>query len=127
MSFSDAAGILKGSNTSATEYLQRTTTNPLKNAFRPELNSALNEPIIAGISAQRAWDTLKNNYNTVATSPVGRLASLQRVDADINEFVLDKALTAVFSQMADVEKDVRANPVRFLTDIATKVFNWAKS
>jgi hypothetical protein len=127
MTFSDAANILKGSNTAATEYLQRTTTNPLKNAFRPELNNALNEPIIAGISAQRAWDTLVGNYNTVANSTVGRLANMQRVNADINEFVLDKALTAVFAQMGDVEKNVRANPVQFLTDIATKVFNWAKN
>jgi hypothetical protein len=51
---------------------------------------------------------------------------MQRVNADINEFVLDKALTAVFAQMSNVEKNVRANPVQFLTDIATKVFNWAK-
>jgi hypothetical protein len=126
MTFSDAVGILKGSNTAATAYLERTTTNPLKNAFRPELNNALNEPIIAGISAQLAWDTLVTNYNTVANSLAGRLANLQAVDADLGEFVLDKALSAVFTQMADVEKNVRANPVQYLTDIATRVFNWAK-
>jgi hypothetical protein len=126
MTFSDAANILRGSNTAATEYLERTTTNPLKNAFRPEMNAALNEPIIAGISAQRAWDTLTTNYNTIANSVVGRLANLQTVDTDISEFVMDKALTAVFTQMADVEKDIRINPVQFLTDIATRVFNWAR-
>jgi hypothetical protein len=126
MTISDAANILKGSNTAATDYLVRTTTSPLKTAFRPELNAALSEPIIAGISAQRAWDTLVTNYNTVANSVVGRLASLQPVNANLNEFVLDKALTAVFTQMAEVEKNVRVNPARFLSDIATNVFNWAK-
>jgi hypothetical protein len=126
MTISDAANILKGSNTAATEYLERTTTVPLKNAFRPELNAALNEPIIAGISAQQAWRTLVTNYNTVANSAVGRLASMQPVNADINEFVLDKALTAVFTQMADVEKDIRANPAQFLSEISKNVFNWAK-
>jgi hypothetical protein len=126
MTFADAAQILKGSNTSATEYFKRTTTDPLKAAFRPELNKALNEPIIAGISAQRAWDTLVTNYNTVANSPVGRLAGLQPVTADMKEFVLDKALTAVFAQMSDVEKNIRVNPILFLSDLATKVFNWAK-
>ena len=126
MTISDAADILKGSNTEATQYLERTTTNPLKNAFRPELNAALNEPIIAGISARQAWDTLVTNYNTVANSAVGRLGGLQPVNADINEFVLDKALAAVFSQMAEVEKNIRANPVQFLSDIATRVYNWAK-
>jgi len=126
MTISDAANILRGSNTAATEYLERTTTVPLKNAFRPELNAALSQPIIAGISAQQAWVTLVTNYNTVANSPVGRLANMQAVNADINEFVLNKALTAVFSQMADVEKNIRANPAQFLSDLATNVYNWAK-
>jgi hypothetical protein len=126
MTIADAANILKGSNTAATEYLERTTTAPLKNAFRPELNAALNEPIVAGISAQQAWRTLVTNYNTVANSAVGRLANMQPVNADISEFVLDKALTAVFTQMADVEKNIRANPAQFLSDIATNVYNWAK-
>jgi len=126
MTISDAANILRGSNTAATEYLERTTTTPLKNAFRPELNAALSEPIIAGISAQQAWNTLVTSYNAVANSAVGRLASLQPVNTDLNEFVLSKALTAVFSEMGNVEKDIRANPVRFLSDISANVFNWAK-
>jgi hypothetical protein len=126
MTISDAVSILKGSNTAATEYLERTTTAPLKTAFRPELNAALSEPIIAGISAQQAWVTLTGNYNAIANSLVGSLANLQPVNTDINEFVLDKALTAVFAEMGDVEKDIRANPARFLSNIATNVFNWAK-
>jgi hypothetical protein len=126
MTISDAANILRGSNTAATEYLERTTTDPLKNAFRPELNAALSQPIIAGISAQQAWSTLVTNYNTVANSTVGRLAGMKPVNADINEFVLGKALSAVFLQMADVEKNIRANPARFLSDISTNVFNWAR-
>jgi len=126
MTISDAANILRGSNTAATEYLERTTTTSLKAAFRPELNAALNEPIIAGISAQQAWVTLASNYNTVANSLVGSLANLQPVNADINEFVLDKALTAVFTEMGDVEKNIRANPARFLSSLSTNVFNWAR-
>ena len=126
MTFSDAANILKGTNTAATQYLERTTTDRLKTAFRPELNAALNESIIAGISAQQAWTTLVSSYNTVANSPVGLLASMRPVNADMSEFVLNKALTAVFIQMGDVEKDIRANPVQFLSNLSTNVFNWAK-
>jgi len=126
MNISDAANILKGSNTAATEYLEKTTTDPLKAAFRPELNAALSEPIVAGISARQAWETLVTNYNTVANSPAGRLGNMQPVNADINEFVLGKALTAVFTQMAGVEKNIRADPAQFLSDAAITVFNWAK-
>jgi len=126
MTITDAANILRGSNTAATEYLERTTSAPLIAAFRPELNAALNEPMIAGISAQQAWVTLAGNYNTIANSIVGTLANLQPVNTDIGEFVLSKALTAVFAEMGDVEKDIRANPAQFLSSIATNVFNWAK-
>jgi len=126
MTITDAVNILKGSNTAATEYLARTTTDPLKTAFRPELNAALSQPFIANISAQQAWNTLVTNYNNVANSAVGRLASLQPVNTNLNEFVLDKALTAVFNEMGNVEKNIRANPARFLSDISTNVFNWAK-
>jgi hypothetical protein len=126
MTISDAANILRGSSTSATEYLERTTTAPLITAFRPELNAALNEPMIAGISAQQAWVTLAGSYNAVANSIVGSLANLQPVNADISEFVLSKALTAVFAEMGDVEKNIRANPAQFLSSISTNVFNWAK-
>ena len=126
MTITDAANILKGSNMAATGYLQRTTTDRLKTAFRPELNAALSESIIAGISAQQAWSTLVTSYNTVANSPVGLLGSMKPVNTDINEFVLDKALTAVFNQMGNVEKDIRANPVQFLSSLSANVFNWAK-
>jgi len=126
MTITDAVNILKGSNTGATEYLERTTTEPLKNAFRPELNKALSQPIIAGISAQQAWETLVKNYNTVANSPAGKLSSMQPVNSDLNEFVLEKALTAVFVEMAGMEKDIRANPAKFLSTVSASVFNWAK-
>ncbi|WP_461246164.1 DUF4197 domain-containing protein [Treponema sp. R6D11] len=126
MTISDAANILKGSNTAATEYLEKTTTDPLKNAFRPELNKALSEPIVGGISAQQAWGTLVTNYNSVANSAVGKLSNMKPVNSDINEFVLDKALVAIFSEMANEEKNIRANPMQFLSDVSAKVFNWAK-
>jgi hypothetical protein len=133
MTIPDAANILKGSNIAATEYLKKTTTDPLKDAFRPELNKALKEPIIAGISAQQSWETLTNAYNNAAelynNTPLvilGVTPPMEPVNADINEFVLDKALTAVFNEMGEVEKKIRDNPAQFLTDTAKKVFEWAK-
>jgi hypothetical protein len=131
MTISEAANILKGSNTAATEYLKTTTTTPLKNAFSPELDAALNEPIIAGISAQKSWETLTTTYNTAAETYNKTIASslfgrMELVNSNINEFVLDKALTAVFNEMGEVEKKIRENPAQFLTDTAKNVFDWAK-
>jgi hypothetical protein len=130
MTISDAANILKGSNTAATEYLKTTTTTPLKNAFSPELDKALSKPIIADISAQKSWETLTTTYNTAAETynkTIGLFGTrMELVNTDINEFVLDKALTAVFNEMGEVEKKIRENPAQFLTDTAKKVFDWAK-
>jgi hypothetical protein len=130
MTISDAADILKGSNTAATEYLKTTTTIPLKNAFGPDLNEALSKPVIAGISAQESWDTLTTTYNDIArayNNTVGLFGTrMELVNTDINEFVLDKALTAVFNEMGEVEKKIRENPGQFLSDTAKKVFEWAK-
>jgi hypothetical protein len=128
MTISDAANILKGSNTAATEYLKTTTTTPLKNAFSPELNEALSKPIIANISAKQSWDTLKTTYNTIAetNNKIPFVPRMELVNADISEFVLDKALTAVFNEMGEVEKNIREDPAKFLTDTAKKVFDWAK-
>lgn len=41
MSFQDAVGILKGSDTSATVYLKGKTTHPLTEAFRPVIETSL--------------------------------------------------------------------------------------
>ena len=126
MTFSDAAAILKGSDTEATDYLTDKTTDSLKLAFGPNLNDALNKSIFGDISAQSTWDRIVNPYNAIVNSNANLLLHWDPVDTSLGDFVLDKALTSVFNEMAEEEKKIRANPMQFLSDAATKVFNWAK-
>lgn len=60
-------------------------------------------------------------------------SSLDGINTDLGDFILEKALTEVFKEMAVVEKKIRDDPLGFLsdvigalTDIAKKVFEWAK-
>ena len=134
MSFTDAAAILKGSNTEATDYFKRTTTSALVAAFSPALNTALGKNIVGNISALSAWNNVVSPINTFSTAlPTRALAQrlgITPINSNLSEFVLDKAITAVFNEVADVEKDIRADPLKFLSkgvsSNSTKVFEWAK-
>ena len=149
MTFVDALGILKAEpeTAAATQYLQISTTDPLKDAFGPKLDAALGSSIVGSISAKSAWDNLTSTYNNFANHPPLHPISIalallsiniEPVNTDLSEFVLDRALTAVFTEMAVVEKRIRADPFKFLSDfaatfsgifsdLAAKVFDWAKN
>jgi len=138
MTFADAASILKGTDTAATEYFKLTTTNPLKTAFSPKLDAALDKKIVKNISALSAWNDVVNPYNDFAQkynsaisnilviAAMGQQTPLNIVETNLSEFVLDKALTAVFNEIGVVEKEIRADPIKFLSDVSKKVFDWAK-
>ncbi|MDR2884110.1 MAG: DUF4197 domain-containing protein [Deferribacteraceae bacterium] len=127
MSITDAVGILKGSDTSATEYLKSTTTTDLKDAYRPYMQEALAEPLVAGISADKSWNTLKTSYNKVAGSFVGSFAGMETVESDLDEYVLDQAIQGMFGEVAVQEKEIRANPMAYTSDIIQRVFGYAKA
>jgi len=152
MTIQDALTILKGEKgTEATEYLEATTKTPLKAAFKLVLDPVLDTPIILDVSANEAWTTvityyndfaLKYNtavdvYNSIPALLLPNKTNFKKLDpinTDLGDFVLEKALTAVFTEMAVVEKKIRDDPLGFisdvlgaLTDITKKVFDWAKN
>ena len=64
MSFQDALGILKGSDTAATAYLRDKTTAELTNAFRPVIMQSLEK-----VNATKYWNTLITSYNRITLPP----------------------------------------------------------
>ncbi len=122
MTISDAMGILKGNESAATEFLKRNTSNDLQNAFRPKIKTSLDKKLVANLSAAQSWKTLADNYNKVASSSVGRAANLQTVNANLENYVTQKALDGLFLKLADEEKLIRKNPAARVNDILRKVF-----
>ena len=136
MTFEDAVAILKGSNTEATDYFRKKTTVPLTEAFSEVLDEALGTPIVSNISALSAWNGVVNPYNNFLAQPATQLAMVvlgvnwKPVETNLSKFVLEKALNAVFNEIAEMEKKIRDDPKKFITDlfsdISAKVFDWVK-
>lgn len=112
MSFDDAMGVLTGGKGAATSYLKKTTTTALTNAFKPKIQASLDQ---VGFTAN--WTTLVNEYN--------KLPLVTKMNPDLNDYVTQKALTALFSKVEEEENLIRENPVKRTTDLMKKAFAYA--
>jgi len=108
MTVTDAIGILRGADTAATAYLKRTTSAPLTSAFKPVIDSSLQKT-----DATKHWTSLVNAYNKF---------SFQKLNPSLSDYVTEKALTGIYSQIALEEKNIRQNPAARATDLLKKVF-----
>ena len=104
----DAAGILKGGDFSATNYLKSKTTNNLTEAFRPVIEQSL-----AKVNATRYWNTVFSTYNRF---------SLQKVNTDLSGYVTEKALQGIYHEIGLQEQKIRKDPMAQTTELLKKVF-----
>lgn len=109
MTITDAANILRGSDTAATSYLKASTTSALTAAFRPIVDSSLSK-----VDATKYWSTLTTTYN--------QLPLVKKVETDLTTYVTDKALQGLFYEIGAEEKQIRKNPAERTTDLLKKVF-----
>ncbi len=122
MTIQDGMAILKGSNTSATNYLKSKTYNQLKSAFAPKINNSLNKKLVGSVSTNQAWSQTTTLYNKVA-SFIGK----PKVNTNLGDYVTRKALDGLFLKVGEEEKKIRANPYQYTSDIIKKVFGYAKN
>jgi hypothetical protein len=122
MSIADAFGILKGEDNAATLYLQNKTYSQLQELFLPKVKASLDKKLVANISTNESWDLLSKNYNTVANSFAGKIANLEAIDSQLDQYVTDKALSALFIKVAEEEKQIRKDPLKRVNDILKRVF-----
>lgn len=108
MSFQDALGILRGGDFAATDYLKRTTTIELTNAFRPVIDRSLTK-----VNATKYWKDVFSVYNRFSSNPV---------NTDLNAYVTERALAGLFHHIGLEEQQIRRDPVARVTDILKKVF-----
>jgi len=112
MSFSDAMSILTGGNGAATNYLKQTTSSALQTAFKPQIEQSLNQ---VGFTAH--WSDLVNTYN--------KIPLVTKQNPDLNQYVTDKAMKALFDRVEIEENAIRSDPSKRLTDLMKKAFNYA--
>lgn len=108
MTITDAMGILKGSDTAATTYLQQKTTTSLTNSFKPIIENALQKT-----EATKQWNNLISTYNKF---------SFKKINPDLAGYVTEKSMSGIYQQIAIEEKEIRKNPLARSTELLKKVF-----
>ncbi len=109
MSFDDARAILTGGDDAATQYFRRATSTDLTAKFLPIVKQAT------------AKVELADKYNDYA----GKAASmglLDKKDANLDQYVTQKALDGLFLMVAEQEKAIRKDPISTGSALLKKIF-----
>jgi hypothetical protein len=123
MTITDAFNILHGDDTAATHYLRQTTWTSLYQLFQPDINTSLDKPLVAGVSANESWNTLTTAYNdNVVNTIVGQIAGLTPVTTGLSNYSTGRALDGLFYKIGEEEKDIRNDPAARINDILKQVF-----
>ncbi len=109
MTFTDARNILLGNDTSATTYLQNTTSAQLYAKFNPVVKNSLGK-----VGADKVWNQIITKYNAVPL--------VKKVNPDLNDYVTNQAMNGVFKMVAVEEKDIRNNLSARTSDLLKRVF-----
>lgn len=109
MSVTDARNILMGSDSSATQYLQKTTSDSLYAKFYPVVESSLKK-----VGADDAWNNITMKYNAIPF--------ISKINPDLKDYVTTNALKSVYKKIAIEEKLIRNNLQERSSDLLRKVF-----
>lgn len=113
MTIQDAAGILKGNEDAATQYLKKTTSSPLKDKFLPVVKNSLSK-----VNATKYYADLITTYN--------KIPLVQKMNPNLDEYATDKAIAGLFVMIAKEEKNIRSNPGARTSELLKKVFGSQK-
>jgi hypothetical protein len=109
MTFQDARNILMGSDNAATQYLQRTTYQPLYDKFNPKMVTALDK-----VGANDLWRKAADAYN--------KIPLVTKVNNDLDDYITKESLKGLFLKIEEEEKNIRRNPRARTTELLKKVF-----
>ena len=110
MTLSDAIGLVRNGDTSATHFFREKTTEKLMAAFTPVIKSSLDK-----VNATKYYGDMVNKYNNFPTT-------FKKINPDLTGFVTLKATEALFDMVAKEEKNIRNNFAARTTDLLKKVF-----
>lgn len=110
MTLADAISLVRGSDTSATNYFRVKTIDKLIAAFSPVIKSSLDK-----VNATRYYGDVINTYNSFPTT-------VNQLNPDLPSYVTMRATNALFDLIAKEEKNIRENPLARTTEILRKVF-----
>ena len=98
-----------GNDSSATNYLQNTTSTSLQAKFTPVIQNSYTR-----VGADKIWSEIITKYNS--------LPLVKKVNPNLTEYTTSKAMEGVFKMIAVEEKDIRTNLNARSSDLLKKVF-----
>lgn len=113
MTLSDAIGLIRNGDTSATHFFREKTTSKLMAAFAPVIQSSLQK-----VDATKYYGDMVNKYNNFPTT-------FRKLNPDLTSYVTQRATDALFNLIAKEEVNIRTNFAARTTDLLRKVFGGA--
>ena len=110
MTLSDAIGLVRNGDTSATHFFREKTTDALSTAFLPVIKSSLDK-----VQATKYYGDIVTRYNNFPTT-------FKKINPDLPGFVTGRAINALFDLVAQEERNIRQNIAARTTEILRKVF-----
>jgi len=98
MTITDAMGIVRGSDTAATDYFRQHTEAELRQKYLPIIQNNLRE-----IGFYTQYQQLLSAYKQLPLS--------NKPDLDLEQHVLTQSLKALFTQVGEEEKAIRKDPI----------------
>lgn len=109
MTFMDAKSILMGNESSATNYLQNSTSSALYGKFSPVIKNSFTK-----VGADKVWANIITKYNSIPL--------ITKVNPDLTDYVTNQAMNGVFKMVAVEEKNIRTNITSRTSVLLQKVF-----
>lgn len=111
MSVKDALTIMQGAQNAATLYFRQHTETALRQRFLPVISRATDQT------------GLTSTYKTIDQS-INKIYPANSYTVDIDNYVLDHAMDALFDRIAVEEKLIREQPVKRTTELMKTVFGY---
>ncbi len=112
MTFQDAMNILLGGDGAATNYLMKSTSSEIKKMYNPVIGQSLSQ-----VNATKYWGDVTQAYNAIPF--------VKQVNPNLEDYVTDKAMEALFAQVKVQESLIRKNPLERSSALLKKVFGYA--
>lgn len=109
MSVADAKAILTGGDDAATQYFKKTTAAPMAERFLPIVKKATEDVQLA------------QQYNKFAELG-SKYGMVKKEQANLEQYVTQKALDGVYLMMAKEEAAIRKDPIGQASSLLKKVF-----
>lgn len=116
MTLRDAIGLVRGGDTSATDFFRRTSEQKLFDAFRPIVAK---QTQATGVT-RKYKDFTKKNGGTMALLLGGGDGGNANVDLD--DYVTREAIDGLFHVIAEQERKIRQDPAARTSELLRRVF-----